>query len=99
MRRVLVLEAIIEPPGGCVLLQIALTLRNQQLDPESLVWSCATRGNMATIRLTLRPSNACFASPLSAELRAIPEVVHVDLCDLTERSPPPTITPQIQATD
>jgi hypothetical protein len=96
MRRTLTFEAIVEPPGGTLLLQIATLLRDQQLDPESLTWSWAPRGNVVKVRLTLRASDARHMHSVSTQLRVTPEVINVTVCDLNGLPAPgstPPITP------
>ena len=97
MRRSLTPEALVEPPGGALLHQIALVLRDRQLDPESLVWSWFRRGNLVVVRLTLRPADAKRTMLISAQLRMITEMVHVTLCDLNGQPAPGSAPPLTRA--
>lgn len=52
MRKLLTLDAVPERPSGSVLLQIAVILRQLDLDPEELIWSATSA--TGKLKLSLR---------------------------------------------
>ena len=80
MKRVLQLEGLAS--GGYLLLQIALVLRQREVDPETLLWSHAPGGNLVKIQVVLQPGDAAHAGALLEEFRTIPDMAHVQRCEL-----------------
>ncbi len=57
----LTIEAAVEPTGGTLLLQLAITLRESRLKPRSLVWSSPAESGFVKLSLVINAEPALYA--------------------------------------
>jgi hypothetical protein len=79
MRRVITFEATPELPGGGLLLQLAVTLRQLNLNPEGLVWQVAPSDGTLKVRLVLNAGDKHWLPAIADNLRSLPGVRDVKL--------------------
>jgi hypothetical protein len=91
MRKMLIFEATPELPGGGLLLQLAVTLRQLNINPERLAWEVKGSDGMLKVRLVLRSEDKRWLPAIADQLRAIPGVREVRCLSLTD--PPAGSTP------
>lgn len=93
MKKALTFEAKPEPPGGGLLLQLAVALRQLNINPESLDWAASPPDGVLKVRLVMRPEDTRWLPAVADHLREIPGVQKVLLCDPDTGEPPTDLPP------
>jgi hypothetical protein len=88
MKRVLTFEAIPELPGGGLLLQLAVALRQLNINPEGLVWMVLPPDGALKVRLVLSSEDRRWLPAVADHLREVPGVREVRCLSDTDPLPP-----------
>lgn len=88
MKRVLIFEATPEQPGGGLLLQLAVALRQLNINPEALAWAATPPDGTLKVRLVLSVEDKRWLPAVADHLREIPGVKKVLFCDPDNGEPP-----------
>ncbi|MBL9217554.1 MAG: hypothetical protein JNG82_03640 [Opitutaceae bacterium] len=87
MRKTLTFEAIPEKPSGGLLLQLAVMLRQLNINPESLVWTASPPDGALKIRLVLSEDDQRWLRDIAEHLKHSSGVRDVR-CEVVEGSSP-----------
>src|SRR4051812_1655357 len=88
MRNMLSFEATPEQPGGGLLLQLAVALRQLNINPESLIWTPSPLDGTLNVRLVLSTEDRRWLAAVAAHLRGVPGVREVQCHSATDPLPP-----------
>lgn len=92
MNRVLTFEATPGHPGGGLLLQLAVMLRQLNINPESLVWTATPPDGALKIRLVLSNEDRHWLRDIADHLKQSSGVRDVR-CEVVEEQVPPATIP------
>lgn len=79
MRKVLIFEALPEQPTGGLLLQLAVTLRQLNINPEALAWATTPPDGTLKVRLILSRDDKRWLPAIIDSIRQLPGVRDVKL--------------------
>ena len=88
MKNVLSFEATPERPGGGLLLQLAVALRQLNINPEGLSWMASPPDGVLKVRLILSSEDKRWLPAVADHLREIPGVRDVRCFSATDQFPP-----------